>query len=235
MNKKIHNNKRFLPFILLTCFTLSIVISCKKNNEGAYYGYQNANAEFNGNIYQFLQAQNGLYDSMLYVIDRSTGVKDSLENSTETVFAVPNKCFTIALQNLNQVRALKNLQPISLSQIDSAQLDTLICRYILPVSFNSDSAKFYTNGVLIPSLKYGYKMNLKYERAAASGYLGGGAQQIVYTDPKDTLFNQFWVSTYTTSLNTRTSNGYVHVLSSGHEFGFGEFIIRAKKEQAGNN
>lgn len=196
-------------------------ISCSKNSSGEYYSYQNSNAVFNGTAYAFLQSQNGLYDSMLYAISRVTGLQDTLSQDNVTLFAVPNTCFTLALTNLNSNRAQKHLQPLYLNDLDSAQLDTLLCEYIIPEPVTTDSISSFSAGKSYGCMRYGHLMNLLYQRQDASGFEGGGPQQILFSDTRDTIFQRFWVSTTTTSVNIHANNGIIHIISSQHEFGFG--------------
>ncbi len=212
--------KRIVILLVCTLFIAMIIISCSKNDRG-YYNYQNSNAEFNGTAYEFLQSQNGLYDSMLYVINKATGLKDSLSQGNITLFAIPNTCFTLALNNLNTNRAEEHKPLLYLCDLDSAQLDTLVCRYIIPLSITTDSINSFASGISYPSARYGHLMNLLYQRQDAEGFQGGGPQQIQFSDTKDTIFQRFWVSTTTVSVNIHVDNGIIHILSSQHEFGFG--------------
>jgi len=223
---KILNNRTFLIQLVLFVGVFTIILSCNKTHEGEFYNYENKNSTYDGNINDYLESRNGLYDSLLFIIDRCPGMEDSLKTEDGTFFAVPNKCFDIALENVNEYRKKQNLSFYSLKDLDSSILDTLMSRYFIKSVLTADSIKFFTNGLLQPTIKYGYKMNLKYNRQDASGYVGGGPQQIIFTDPKDTTFDIFWVSTYTTSVNIMVKNGIVNEVSTGHEFGFGELLSK---------
>lgn len=213
--------RKMMIIAALAFFMAAVLISCSKSSKGEYYAYQNSNAVFNGTAYAFLQSQNGLYDSMLYALGRITGIKDSLTNNTVTLFAVPNTCFALALKNLNANRAQIHKAPLYLGNLDSTQLDTLLCKYILPLPVTTDSINSFSEGKSYGSLRYGNLMNLLYQRQDASGFKGGGPQQIQFSDTKDTIFQRFWISTTTTSVNIHVNNGIVHIISGQHEFGFG--------------
>lgn len=215
--------------ILLLFGLLMLCMGCSKSHEGPYYNYQNRNAVYNGNIYEFLQSQDGLYDSLLYVIDRVPHLKDTIENYGVTLFAPTNQCFTNALNNLNELRSTQHKTPLYLDKVDLVELDTLLCRYVIPGSYLADSLKEYSDGISANSLRYDYEMHLRYNRQDANGYQNGGPQEIEFSDPKNSIFERYWVTTYTTSVNIHTENGVVHLLSGGHEFGFGEFSRRMNK------
>lgn len=215
---------------LATLIAFVAIIGCKKDD--TYYKYDKETSVFTGNSYQYLQQGGGLFDSMLLVIDRLTGLKDSLTRGQVTLFAINNNSFDLAMKNLNLRRAtmVPARPPLSLKTLDSTQLDTLTCRYILTGIYNTDRVVNNADGIMAPNIKYGYSMNLLYERINAAGYQGGGPQQLFFRDPKQTPFEVFWVTTKTQIVNVKTSNGVVHVLSSGHDFGFGnEFVERMNR------
>ena len=221
-----HNIIRNGAIIMTAVIMGTVVFSCSKSHEGPYYDYENRNAVYNGNIYEFLKSQDGLYDSLLYVIDRVPNLLDTIENYDITLFAPTNQCFTNALRNLNELRATQRREPLSLANIDLVELDTLLCRYVLPGVYVTDSLVQFSDGVAINSLRYDYQMHLRYNRQDANGYQDGGPQEIELRDLKNSIFERYWVTTYTTSVNIHTNNGIVHLLSGGHEFGFGEFTRR---------
>lgn len=208
---------------------LLFAIGCSKSHEGAYYDYQNRNAVYEGSTYAFLKSQGGLYDSLVYVIDRVPNLKDTIEKFAITLFAPTNQCFTNALKNLNELRSSQHKSPLSLSDIDLVELDTLLCRYVIKGEYTTDSLSKFTDGIGVKSLRYDYDMHLRYNRQDANGYQNGGPQEIQLSDPKSSIFERYWVTTYTTSVNIHTTNGIVHLLSGGHEFGFGEFTRRMNK------
>lgn len=223
-------NINYKKIALATAIACIAIVGCKKDD--TWYNYDKETSVFNGNSYQYLQNGNGLFDSMLLVINRLSGLKDSLVKGKVTLFAVNNNSFDLAMKNLNLRRAtmVPALPPLTLATLDSTQLDTLTCRYILNGLYATDRVVDNADGILAPAIKYGYNMNLLYERINAAGYQGGGPQQMFFSDPKQTPFEVFWVTTKTQIVNVKTSNGIVHVLSSGHDFGFGnEFVERMNR------
>lgn len=223
-------NIHYKQLSLAAVIALVAFIGCKKDD--TWYNYGKETSVFSGNSYQYLQQGGGLFDSMLLVIDRLSGLKDSLTSGQVTLFAINNNSFALAMKNLNLRRATMApaRPPLSLATLDSTQLDTLTCRYILSGVYNTDRVVNNADGILAPNIKYSYNMNLLYERVNAAGYQGGGPQQLFFSDPKQTPFEVFWVTTKTQIVNVKTSNGIVHVLSSGHDFGFGnEFVERMNR------
>lgn len=207
----------------IACIFLSV--SCNKEPEGNYYKYQNKENVFSGNAYEYLKAATGTYDSMLLVIDRIEGLKDSLSNMQLTVFALPNLCFQTVVQNLNILRKSEGKTPLYLGTVDSSQLDTLICKYLIPGSYPTDSITFI-DGVSLQSLKYGYRMHAQPIRVNASGFVNGGPRKLYFSDPKNSIYVRDWVRTTTQAVNIKTSNGVVHILTANHDFGFQEFVER---------
>ena len=228
-NNRTWFNPSRLP--LIAAITIMVMAGCSKKDD-TYYNYDKETSVFNGNSYQYLQNGGGLYDSMLLVINRLTGLKDSLVSGKVTLFAVNNNSFNLAMKTLNLRRAsMTPAKPaLTLATLDSTQLDTLACRYILNGLYSTDKVVNNADGILAPAIKYNYNMNLLYERINAAGYVGGGPQQLFFSDPKQTPFEVFWVTTKTQIVNVKTNNGIVHVLSSGHDFGFGnEFVERMNR------
>lgn len=225
-----HMNIKYKTITLAVALAYFAIAGCKKDD--TWYNYDKETSVFNGNSYQYLQQGGGLFDSMLLVINRLSGLKDSLVSGEVTLFAINNNSFDLAMKNLNLRRAtmVPALPPLTLATLDSTQLDTLACRYILRGSYTTDRVVNNADGILAPNIKYGYTMNLLYERVNAAGYQGGGPQQLFFSDPKQTPFEVFWVTTKTQIVNVKTTNGIVHVLSSGHDFGFGnEFVERMNR------
>ncbi|AYD48518.1 hypothetical protein [Arachidicoccus soli] len=237
-SKNIMQQIKFKPKVksLISIVTFGVVIlwailanaGCKKT-ESPYYKYQNNTTNFNGSIYEFLQAQNGVFDSLLKVIDSVPGLKDSLSTETGlTFFAAPNNCFANALQNLNLNLAAYNLPPKYLSDIDTTpDMDTLVSRYLFNGLYPTDSLiKYGDAGVIVPSFRYAYGMNLAYQRNTATGFQNGGPQFINFTDLHNSLSASFWVTVPTISVNIKANNGIIHILTDTHSFGFNDFINR---------
>jgi hypothetical protein len=225
MKKIILNTCGPLIAMVAICF-ITVATGCKKTDD-TYKNYTNTAGTFNGNALQYLQSQPGLYDSMLLVINRLAGIADTVSKKNITLFAVNNRSFSIALDNINQAR--KNAIPakpaVSFSTMDSAILDTFFCRYILKDQVSSSDIIDLTDGKLFTSTRYNYNMHLQLQRTDASGYQHGGPSTIIFSDPKNSVFVRNWIRVPTITVDIKTANARVHLLSSGHDFGFGADFV----------
>lgn len=212
--------KRLLTSIF-SLLLLSSLFSCEKGN--LYYeNYENEIKTFDGNSYEYLETNRGVFDSLLLVLDRIFPLQDTLRNKEVTLFAPTNESFTIALQNLNTQRRLGNKKPVYLEDIDRAELDTLISKYLFNEIITTESIRRMKDGIYKYGVDHAYKMHVKYNVLNASGYVGGGQQQIIFTDPNYSIFERYWDKTTTNSVNIYTSNGVIHILTPSHDFGFGK-------------
>lgn len=198
------------------------ILSCTK--DGGNYDPQQIDREFKGSTYDYLKSKPGVYDSLLVAVDR-IGAQGILRDSNVTLFAITNPGFQIALTNLNNLLALSEKPPKSLSSILYVQLDTMVNQYIIKGKYPSDSLR-QQDGLGLKTLKYNYPMHAKVSKSTASGYLGGGPEFIQISDTRRSQFNRDWVTVNTGSINIKTKNGIVHVLSVDDVFGFDSFITR---------
>lgn len=220
-------------YLLLAAGLLIIIAitSCSKADK-TYYDYKNTAGTFKGTTYEYLTAQTGLYDSLLFVASRLTGLTNALKTGNITLFAANNRSFELALFNINQARkdSIPAMPQLSLATIDSVVLDSFFCRYIIPGLQHTDSLKGFTDGKLYASFRYDYNMQLQYVATNASGFLGGGPKAITFSDPRNSIFTRNWVRVNTITVDIKTTNGIVHLLPAGHDFGFGnDFIKRVNK------
>ena len=204
--------------LAVSIMTLFMMVSCQEKSE--YYRYENKIKEFDGTAYDYLLSQQDVYDSLLMVLDRLPPLKDTLMTKRVTLFAITNKSFDNAIKDLNIRRAISNKQPIYLRDIDLQSLDTIMCRYIINGRLTTDSVEKLVDGMFIPSLKYNYKMHTQYRQLNASGFVNGGQQQLVFTDPNESIFERYWESVPTNSVNISARNSMIHVLAPAHNFGF---------------
>lgn len=219
--------------ILLLAF---IGVSCKKADK-TYVNYQPTAGNFDGNALQYLQSQPGLYDSMLLVLDRVPRLADSLAKGDVTMFAVPDKSFSLALQNINQARkdSMPSMPAMSWSTIDPAIIDSFMVRYILHGKHTSKDISDLADGLFFPTVGYtsrtgmdtSYNMQMQFTRTNASGYEGGGPKAIIYSDPKGSIFVRYWVRVNTITVDIKSSNAVIHILPAGHDFGFGDEFVKA--------
>jgi hypothetical protein len=194
---------------------LLLTVACKKQDE-----YRDAKpvTQVSVSTYDFLKAQPGLYDTLLYLVDKA-GLADTLKQGRITFFAPQDYSIRTALYNLNFSRG-KYAFPgnWTLDSVPVAVWDTLLRRYMLPGRVLSDSLE-YADGVNLTTLAYGYRMNGKSALTNASGISGGGPLVLQYSDMNNSRFIRDWSTSTTQSIDLQTANGWLHVLESKHVFG----------------
>ncbi|MES2777598.1 MAG: hypothetical protein V4722_25690 [Bacteroidota bacterium] len=205
---------------------LVLVTACKKDD--TYRDYENTAGTYNGNALDYLRSQTGVYDSMLLVINRLKGMSDTISKANITIFAINNRSFALALQNINQARkdSIPSMPAVSLATMDSAVLDTFFCRYIIKEKQPSEGLVGLTDGRLFSSLRYNYDMQMQLVRTNASGYLNGGPKAIIFSDPQNSIFVRNWIRVTTITVDIKSDNAIVNLLPPGHDFGFGNGFIR---------
>lgn len=212
--------------LVMACFILEVICySCNKP-DGPYYDYVNKVHIYEGNSLNFLQDQKGVYDSLLLVINRLPDIKDAIEQDSVTLVAATNKSFETAIMNLNALRKVQGKAPLYLASVDSAQLDTIMARYVLRGKITTDNVSLYVDGISGFGIKYDHEMNLQYKKTSADGAELAGPQLLYISDMKGSPYTDNWVRSSTASVNLFTNNGIVHTLVASHEFGFGEFSVR---------
>ncbi len=221
------NIKQLLRLLVVPLTFLSMLTACKKDS--IYHDYENTIKEFDGTALQYLQAQNNTFDSLLVVLDRLPHLKDSLNNNSVTLFAPTNQSFQAAIKNLNIERKSNGKSPMYLQGCDVAELDTLTTRYILRGARTTDTYAPFADGVNLNSIKYDYPMHIQYNKLNASGFVGGGPQSIIFSDPKGSIFEKNWENASTNAVNIKTKNAIVNILAPLHDYGFNEFVTRVNR------
>lgn len=214
------------PILVLALMAMTLT-ACKKNSE--YYNYENTVKEFKGNVFEYLQAQPHTFDSLLLVLDRLPDLKDSLSNENVTFFAPTNASFQVAIKNLNIQRKIDGKMPLYLQNCDLASLDILTCRYIINGGRTTDSYAAAVDGTFLQSIKYNYPMHVQYDKLNASGFVGGGPQSVIYSDPKGSIFVKNWERSNTNAVNIKAKNGVINILAPLHDYGFNEFVVRVNQ------
>lgn len=233
-------NKFFKINLFVTAIgfiTMVLLASSCTKVDNTYRDYENTAGNFKGNAIQYLQSQPGVYDSLLSVLNRLPRIADSVADNEITLFAVSNRSFNVALQNINQARhdSIPAMPAVSLADIDSAILDRFICRYVLQGKHVSNDISGFADGLLFQTIHYinqngsdtSYSMHMQYTSTNASGYVGGGPKSIIYSDTKGSIFYRNWIRVNTITINITTNNAIVHLLPPGHDFGFGDEFVRA--------
>lgn len=212
---------------LLVVFMSIILIGCKKGDK-YYYEYEAKETKFEGTIYEYLVSSDGRYDSLLLVLDRVPDLRSKLNNpdSSLSLFAVTNRSFQLALEALNTTRKLTGKSALYLEDVGLRDLDSMLNRYVLDEVYDTKTLAPFIDGQVVESTKYKYKMHIQYRVLDASGFVGGGQQQLIFSDTNNSIFQRYWQKINTSAVNIRTSNGIVHELSAGHDFGFSKFTSK---------
>lgn len=209
--------------ILYLVIVSAVLSSCSKS-DSPYYEYENELQVYNGNALQYLQAQpSGTFDSLLVVLNRLPDLMDSLENQKITLFTPINKNFEYSIKYLNIKRKNAGKTPKYLADLDIDQLDTMICKYIIRGEFVTDNYLEDVDGLLLRTIETGYPMHIRYEKMSSSGFVGGGASTLIFSETFGSSFTKDWVRTKASTVNIRTNNAVINVLDAVHTFGFDEF------------
>lgn len=212
--------KHICGICLLVTGLMAGWVACKKDLNP--YAQADTSKSVDLSIYSFLKSQNGLYDSLLYIIDR-VGLKDTLENAEVTFFAPQDYSINNAMHNLNIARKLNGDNgDWTMDSVRTGTWDSLIHRYMVKGIVDLDSLD-YADGVNLITT-YGYEMNGKTVVQNASGIINGGSKEIQLSDKNGSRFTKDWVSAITRTVNLKTKNGLLHVLNTRHVFGFSSFV-----------
>lgn len=243
MKKQKHIMKTFLSgkrFAAVVAIALIVQTGCKK--EKGYYDSKPVAGSSGLTAYDYLKSKPGIYDSLLLVVN-ALGYQQTLTDSSVTVFAPSNQSFKIAISNLNTIRQSLGQDPVYLTQLakggdaitdpkarnkanrDRAQLDTMVSMYIIRNQYlSSDFA--VGDGQSVATVRNNYPMHGQRIYGDAEGYVGGGAALIEYADTKRSLFVSNWSKSTTSSVDIKTKNAIVNLMSDDHVFGFDSFVSR---------
>jgi len=215
------------PFALLLLILALFVASCEKG-DNYYYDFETSETQYDGTIYEYLQGQTGVYDSLLLVLDRVPELRQKLNNpdSTWSLFAVTNRSFQLAVDALNTTRRITGRSPLYLQDVGLTDIDSMVNRYVLNDVYDTKTLAPFIDGQVVMSTKYDYKMHIQYRVLDASGFVGGGQQQLLFSDTNNSIFQRYWQQVNTSAVNIRTQNGIIHILSAGHDFGFNKFTSK---------
>ena len=178
------------------------------------------------------------------------------ENARLTLFAIPDECFTSVLNTLNMYRKKNDLgAPLTLDSLLTKEEiiihDTIVsginnrdtifndriynypkemreltCRYLFDTMYDTNMIEADGGEVIAESYDYSYSMGLTASRHAAEGAVASGIKFMVFSDCNNSQLTSKWAQSDVFRFDIHTRNGIVHVLSTGHEFGFDEFVTR---------
>jgi len=198
---------------------------CKKN-DSAYYDYTNTIQTFKGSALDYLKSKPNTFDSLLLVLDRFPFLKDSLTNQQVTLFAPVNENFVASVKYLNQYRKAEGRAPIYLKTADPDELLYMLSKYIIRGNQTADAYASTIDGISLNTIGTNYPMHIKAIKSNASGFVGGGATTLEYSDMYDSTIQTNWVTTSTNAINIKTNNATINILTPLHNFGFDEFTYR---------
>ena len=206
----------------IVCFCGSIIAlisSCRKDELNN--GTSKRGEVFAGSTYEYLKSKPGVFDSLLYVVDRLK-LDSALKHDSVTLFAVTNASFKLASDDLNSQRIGAGKKPVYLRDYDYSQLDSLMCRYIIKGRFSTDRLNTL-NGVTVFGYRYGYELNAQSKASSAMGQVGAGPSSIIYSSKNRSIYKFNWTTSIAYSVNVPTSNGLVHIIDDKYYFGFGYY------------
>ncbi|MFD2581241.1 hypothetical protein ACFSR6_01980 [Pedobacter vanadiisoli] len=221
MKKKLYKNS-----LLLLSVVVGVYLSACKKSDSPYYNYTNTVQNFKGSAIDYLKSKPNTFDSLLLVLNRFPDIKDSLTNRQVTLFAPVNENFAAAVKYLNQTRKAKGKKPVYLSNADPTELLFMLSKYIIRGNNTTDIYAGSVDGISLNTVLSNYPMHIKAIKENASGFVGGGATTLEYSDMFGSSIQLNWVTTNTNAINIKTNNATINILTPLHNFGFDEFTYR---------
>ncbi|GAA4198832.1 hypothetical protein GCM10022289_08230 [Pedobacter jeongneungensis] len=221
MKKKLYKHS-----LLLLVAVTGIYFSACKKSDSPYYDYTNTIQTFKGSAMDYLKSKPNTFDSLLLVLDRFPALKDSLTNQKVTLFAPVNENFAASVKYLNQVRKAGGRTPVYLKTADPVELEFMLSKYIVRGNLTTGTYASTVDGISVTAIDGGYPMHVKAIQADASGFVGGGATTLEYSDMFGSTIKLNWITTTTNAVNIKTNNAIINILTPLHNFGFDEFTYR---------
>ncbi|WP_029275026.1 hypothetical protein [Pedobacter borealis] len=221
MKKKLYKHS-----LLLLMGVMGIYLSACKKNDSPYYDYTNTVQTYKGTAMDYLKSKPNTFDSLLLVLDRFPALKDSLTNQKVTLFAPVNENFAASVKYLNQIRKAGGRTPIYLKTADPVELEFMLSKYIVRGNLSTSVYASTVDGISVTAIDSSYPMHVKAIKADASGFVGGGATTLEYSDMFGSTIRLNWVTTTTNAVNIKTNNATINILTPLHSFGFDEFTYR---------
>ena len=182
---------------LISCFGLVVFLcattftSCTKSNE-YFTDFDVKTNEFEGNTWDYIYSQYGLYDSLVLAVERFPELKSYLKDSSDiTLFGVNNRSFEVAMNSLNKIRVQNNKKAVSIEDLEASELEKLLTYYMIKGKYTTDDIKDLKDGEYVFGCKYDYQMHIQFQNTSASGLIGFGPQQIIFSDTNGRVFHMF--------------------------------------------
>lgn len=204
------------------------LIFCACAKDKTYYEYKPV-SKFNETIYQYLSEQPGVFDSVLFVLDKS-GLSALLKGQDEyTFFAPTDRSLEATMAALNIYRSSSGLEPISLKDIDASSWRAIMGNYIIKGRWKvqdftgQDGARVTT---VASRWMYG-----KLTSVSASGAADVGGRTLTYSYNNGSRFTKDWLPALVTTSQISLTNGEIHILEAGHNVGYNYFIEKTSAIQ----
>ena len=227
--------KKLIP--LAVCTILLSGMGCQKKDYFENTGTHEAN--FQGNVLQYLQSKPGMFDSVVKIIQLA-GMNQVFENEEITFFAPADSSIRSTLRFLNSSLAMLGQPEVKrMEQIKPEVWRQQLSRYLFKgkKGMNDfpqlDPANVSAYPGRIYSSYSGEIMNVGVIYNDAGGVKYAGYRQLVLSfipSQSTPLDYQSWYPVVVASVNIAPTNGYVHALKfSQHNFGFSadQFIEHA--------
>jgi hypothetical protein len=227
--------KKLVP--LAVCAVLLSGMGCQKKDYFQNTGTHEAN--FQGNVLQYLQSKPGVFDSVVKIIHLA-GMDEVFENEEITFFAPADSSIRSTLRLLNSALAMLGQPEVKrMEQIKPEVWRQQLSRYLFKgkksmndyPQLDPDNVSAYPGRIY--SSYNGEIMNVGVIYDDAGGVKYAGYRQLVlsYIPSQSTpLDYQSWYPVFVASVNIAPENGFVHALRfSLHNFGFSadKFIEQA--------
>lgn len=210
----------------ITVAVLAIILIQACNKKDYYRDTGLQSGVLKENIYEFLQQNPFLFDSLVRVIDRA-GMKTVLENDTVTFFAPPDRSLLLLMNRVNGNRYAQGKDSLHINDIPGDIWRKYLARYVFKSAYllNDISRIDFARIGLYPGQNIesydGYIMNMGVVYDAYSGTQDVGPRTIYLTSVGDDLTNfSFLNSEVVSTSNLRPKNGIMHALRGNVQFSF---------------
>ena len=238
--------------IILIMMAATWLVACTQEDEINPTEQPTEELTYEGSVLDFIQQDGGYqgcsFDSLNYAVTHLEGLQDALTGDSVTLFAVSDKSFDLAESILEKFRitnekgnrlslddlmiepfevvdTLITIDPLT-KETDTAyvhhqydyreSLRQLVGRYIFKKTLTSNNATDETYFSL-----FNHQMSIVTPRSDAGGLSEAGETTLQLVETSGSKLQTSWVRA-NVIYSIRCSNGYVHILSPLHEFGFNE-------------
>src|SRR5690606_34513332 len=147
MNGKEMKRRIHIHGLLIALGIAAVSVSCQKGDP-YYADFKNETQTYDGTTLEYIEVQHGTFDSLVLVLDRLPELRQLLgaDTSTLTLFAVTNRSFELAVNAMNNARALSSRPPLYLEDIEKEELDSLVSRYLFTKTYDTEFLSPFREG-----------------------------------------------------------------------------------------